>query len=126
MATADFDIDYDNWALVKWGPDDMPCEAFIVPTQVMAHPGCVLMPEAQPPLAMFPRRTDRASEPAYVELRSLPVTPADFRGCVYPDGEEFIVLLLSKDRAIRVLTDENLSVAKPVTIGGVTFIDAGD
>lgn len=125
MATADFEIDYDNWALVKWGPDDMPCEAFIVPTEVMAHPGCILMPEAQPPVATFPKRTDRASEPVCVELRSIPVTAADFRGCVYPDGEEVVVLLLSPDRAICVLTDENLSVARPVTIGGVTFIDAG-
>lgn len=53
MATANLDIDYDDWALVKWGPGDMPCKAVIVPTQVMAHPGCVFMLEAQPPLAMI-------------------------------------------------------------------------
>lgn len=123
MAKADFEVDWDHWALVKWGPNGMPTKVFIVPEDVLSRPGCMLCPNMKPPCAMFPNEKGITTQ---VNLRTVRVTADNFRGCVDEDGVEFFVVLVGKHRAVRVVPGENVRVARPVTIGGVTFIDVED
>lgn len=123
MAKADFDIDYDHYAFIKCGPDGMPTKAFVMSADVLSHPGCMAFPDMRPPRIGFPNENGTMT---YVNLRVVRITADDLRSCVYPDGEEIFVVLLSRRRAVRILLDDAVRFGRVLNIGGLTLVDIHD